>query len=300
MARPLREDAQQQSEASQPRSVVSLARRVPVPEVRRDRGTRPVPAARGQQQQLRPHLALLEPIRRPPRPRRLLPSVDHPRPRRQRPPVHDPDPGRSHFAARGADHAALPHAQLVRLLASRHPRFANSTDALAPRSTLSNRKESRKRNLQFAVPLVVPLSPSVRIVESDASIATLQEVLEDHCESLGLSKEDPILAYTERIRTMHRQEPPLNVSPACFSPSRLITSSSTDMLAAIRDPCGPPGSLRRAQQQDGPGRRAQEGQSEPFSRTVTSTSQADTAQFSLSTSPSQWLRPTISGTCAST
>ena len=122
--------------------------------------------------------------------------------------------------------------QLFRMLnwcvfsASCHPGPANSTDALASRSTLSNRKESRKRNLQFAVPVVVPLSPSVRIVESDASIATLQEVLEDHCESLGLSKEDPILAYTERIRTMHRQEPPLNVSPA-FLPhlSRLITSS---------------------------------------------------------------------------
>lgn len=62
------------------------------------------------------------------------------------------------------------------------------------------------------MPVVVPLSPSVRIVESDASIATLQDVLEDHCESLGLSKEDPILAYTERIRTMHRQDPALNVS----------------------------------------------------------------------------------------
>ncbi|GAA5822515.1 hypothetical protein JCM11251_006364 [Rhodosporidiobolus azoricus] len=75
--------------------------------------------------------------------------------------------------------------------------------------TLSNRKESRKRNLQFTIPVVVPLSPSVRIVENDASIATLQEVLEQHCDSLGLRKEDPILAVTERIRTLHRHEPPL-------------------------------------------------------------------------------------------
>ncbi|GAA6030453.1 hypothetical protein JCM8097_009114 [Rhodosporidiobolus ruineniae] len=76
--------------------------------------------------------------------------------------------------------------------------------------TLANRKESRKRNLQFTVPVVVPLSPSVRIVENDASIMTLQDVLEQHCEDLGLKKEDPILAVTERIRTLHRQEPALD------------------------------------------------------------------------------------------
>ncbi|BGP26145.1 transcription-associated protein 1 [Rhodotorula toruloides] len=76
--------------------------------------------------------------------------------------------------------------------------------------TLANRKESRKRNLQFMVPTVVPLSPGVRIVENDASVTTLQEILEDHVESMGLRKEDPVLAFTERIRTLHRHEPPLS------------------------------------------------------------------------------------------
>ncbi|GJN92776.1 hypothetical protein Rhopal_005814-T1 [Rhodotorula paludigena] len=76
--------------------------------------------------------------------------------------------------------------------------------------TLANRKESRKRNLQFTVPIVVPFSPSVRIVENDASIVSLQEILESHCDSLGLRKEDPILAVTERLRTLHRQDPPLD------------------------------------------------------------------------------------------
>ncbi|BGP49947.1 transcription-associated protein 1 [Rhodotorula kratochvilovae] len=76
--------------------------------------------------------------------------------------------------------------------------------------TLANRKESRKRNLQFTIPVVVPLSPSVRIIENDASITSMQEILEQHCEQLGLRKEDPILAVTERLRTLHRHEPPLD------------------------------------------------------------------------------------------
>lgn len=57
----------------------------------------------------------------------------------------------------------------------------------------------------------MPFSPSVRIVENDASIVSLQEILESHCDSLGLRKEDPILAVTERLRTLHRQDPPLDV-----------------------------------------------------------------------------------------
>lgn len=71
--------------------------------------------------------------------------------------------------------------------------------------------------MQFTVPIVVPLSPGVRIVENDASVTTLQEILEDHVESMGLRKEDPVLAFTERIRTLHRHEPPLSVRSYCLN-----------------------------------------------------------------------------------
>ncbi|GAA5907251.1 hypothetical protein JCM6882_008402 [Rhodosporidiobolus microsporus] len=96
--------------------------------------------------------------------------------------------------------------------------------------TLSNRKESRKRNLQFTIPVVVPLSPSVRIVENDASIATLQEVLEQHCESLGLRKEDPILAVTERIRTLHRHEPPLGRAEIVNGRQEILEETALKMV----------------------------------------------------------------------
>ncbi|GAA5864979.1 hypothetical protein JCM8547_004259 [Rhodosporidiobolus lusitaniae] len=96
--------------------------------------------------------------------------------------------------------------------------------------TLNNRKESRKRNLQFTIPVVVPLSPSVRIIENDASITTLQDVFEQHCEMLGLKKEDPVLAVTERIRTLHRQEPALGRAEIINGRQEILEEISHKMI----------------------------------------------------------------------
>ncbi|GAA5983547.1 hypothetical protein JCM5350_000270 [Sporobolomyces pararoseus] len=72
---------------------------------------------------------------------------------------------------------------------------------------LASRKESRKRNLQFNVPAIVPFSAGVRIIENDDSITSLQDVYEQHCRSIGISREDPILAFTERMQALYRQSP---------------------------------------------------------------------------------------------
>jgi transformation/transcription domain-associated protein len=61
---------------------------------------------------------------------------------------------------------------------------------------------------------VVPIAPGVRLIENDASITSLQDIFEQHCESIGIKKEDPLLAHSERIRALHRQDPPLGVSSA--------------------------------------------------------------------------------------
>ncbi|KAK4700569.1 transformation/transcription domain-associated protein, partial [Phenoliferia sp. Uapishka_3] len=74
---------------------------------------------------------------------------------------------------------------------------------------LATRKESRKRNLFFHIPIVVPLAPGVRLVENDASVTSLQDIYELYCESKGMQKEEPILTHTEKLRFLHRQNPPL-------------------------------------------------------------------------------------------
>lgn len=81
-----------------------------------------------------------------------------------------------------------------------------------PCSPLATRKESRKRNLNFTIPVIVPLAPGVRLVENDASVTSLQDIYEQHCDLVGMKKEEPILAHTERVRALHRAQPPLSVS----------------------------------------------------------------------------------------
>ncbi|WDK12319.1 FAT domain-containing protein [Colletotrichum graminicola] len=66
--------------------------------------------------------------------------------------------------------------------------------------TLSRRKESRRRDLQFTLPLMVPLAPHIRIVQEDTSYITLQSVYEDHCRRHGMSKDDPVLFTMEKLR----------------------------------------------------------------------------------------------------
>ena len=66
---------------------------------------------------------------------------------------------------------------------------------------LSKRKESRRRNLNFTLPLMQPLAPSIRLIQDDASYISLQGVYEDHCRRNNINKDDPLLFTLEKLRT---------------------------------------------------------------------------------------------------
>jgi transformation/transcription domain-associated protein len=66
--------------------------------------------------------------------------------------------------------------------------------------TLGRKKESRRRDLQFTLPLMVPLAPHIRIVQEDTSYITLHGVYEDHCRRTGMQKDEPILFTLEKLR----------------------------------------------------------------------------------------------------
>ncbi|CAG8473496.1 8844_t:CDS:10, partial [Racocetra fulgida] len=61
-------------------------------------------------------------------------------------------------------------------------------------------QQSRKRNLSFHLPLIIPLGPQIRIVQDDPSYCSLQEVYEDHCDVTGISKDEAIIYYTNKMR----------------------------------------------------------------------------------------------------
>jgi transformation/transcription domain-associated protein len=68
--------------------------------------------------------------------------------------------------------------------------------------TLSSKKESRRRDLQFTLPLMVPLAPHIRIVQEDPTWITLQGVYEDHCRRTGISKDEPVLFTMDKLRAL--------------------------------------------------------------------------------------------------
>ncbi|KFY73637.1 hypothetical protein V499_06289 [Pseudogymnoascus sp. VKM F-103] len=69
-------------------------------------------------------------------------------------------------------------------------------------ATLSKRKESRRRNLNFHLPLMIPLAPHIRMVQDDTSYISLQGIFEDHCRKSGLLKDDPILFTMDKLRIL--------------------------------------------------------------------------------------------------
>ncbi|KAF2455722.1 hypothetical protein BDY21DRAFT_71272 [Lineolata rhizophorae] len=74
-------------------------------------------------------------------------------------------------------------------------------------SVLLKRKESRRRNIQFHLPLMIPLSPSVRLVQDDASYISLQGIYEDHCRRNGINKDEPILFAMEKLSAINPVSP---------------------------------------------------------------------------------------------
>ena len=69
-------------------------------------------------------------------------------------------------------------------------------------NTVLDRKiQTRKRGLRFNVPMAVPISPQLRLLESDETSVSMQDIYERHCKELGIGKDDPIVAWVEKMRS---------------------------------------------------------------------------------------------------
>lgn len=62
---------------------------------------------------------------------------------------------------------------------------------------LSHKKESRRRNLQFTLPVAVPFSSHIRIVQDDSKYVSMHAIYEEHCRRVGRSRDEP-LEYTAK------------------------------------------------------------------------------------------------------
>ncbi|KAL3706148.1 transcription-associated protein 1 [Talaromyces marneffei ATCC 18224] len=65
---------------------------------------------------------------------------------------------------------------------------------------LAKRKESRRRNLYFHLPLMVPVAPHIRLVRDDPSYISMQGIYEDYCRRESINKDEPVLFTMEKMR----------------------------------------------------------------------------------------------------
>ncbi|KAG6837441.1 hypothetical protein H0H93_009535 [Arthromyces matolae] len=72
-------------------------------------------------------------------------------------------------------------------------------------SALGRKKESRKRNLHFHLPASVSFSPVVRLVQMDASYVPLGDIFDRHCQTIGISREEPILYSGEKVKKVLKE-----------------------------------------------------------------------------------------------
>ncbi|KAI1261293.1 FAT domain-containing protein [Xylariaceae sp. FL1019] len=110
--------------------------------------------------------------------------------------------GVSHRRLKIRGHDGSVHAFAIQHPAARHCRREERILQLFRQlnQTLAKKKESRRRDLQFTVPLMIPLAPHIRIVQEDTSYVTLQGIYEDHCRRNGMTKDDPVMFTMDKLR----------------------------------------------------------------------------------------------------
>ena len=70
---------------------------------------------------------------------------------------------------------------------------------------LARNKECRKRNLTFHIPIAVSCSPNLRLLQNDSSYVTFMDIYEQHCDRIGIAREDPTLVPGEKVKTVLRE-----------------------------------------------------------------------------------------------
>lgn len=94
------------------------------------------------------------------------------------------------------------HAFAVQFPAARHCRREECLFQLFRifGDTLSKKVETRRRNIQFTLPIAVPLSPHIRIINDDSRDISMQKVYEDFCRRNGKNRDEPFIYTIEKLR----------------------------------------------------------------------------------------------------
>ncbi|KAJ1570141.1 hypothetical protein HK096_003231 [Nowakowskiella sp. JEL0078] len=103
---------------------------------------------------------------------------------------------------------------------------------------LEKKKETRRRNLTFHLPSIIPIASAVRLVQDDITYKSLQEIYEDYCRGKGIHKDDPIIYHLSRMKDIVQSE---DVKKGKMD----LPNLKAEILAAISENMIPPNILSR-------------------------------------------------------
>ncbi|CCJ31022.1 unnamed protein product [Pneumocystis jirovecii] len=66
---------------------------------------------------------------------------------------------------------------------------------------LLRKKETRRRNITFTLPIAIPIAPHIRIVEDDPSGISLQGIYEEYCRRHNMHKDEPLEYFASKLNS---------------------------------------------------------------------------------------------------
>ncbi|KAG4305579.1 hypothetical protein PORY_001135 [Pneumocystis oryctolagi] len=66
---------------------------------------------------------------------------------------------------------------------------------------LLRKKETRRRNIVFTLPIAIPIAPHIRIVEDDPSGISLQGIYEEYCRRHDMHKDEPLEYFALKLNS---------------------------------------------------------------------------------------------------
>lgn len=67
--------------------------------------------------------------------------------------------------------------------------------------SLKQNPNSRRRGLDFSIPVIVPVSAHVRLIQDEADLVTLEEIYERFCVTKSIDPEDVLIYYRDQFQT---------------------------------------------------------------------------------------------------
>lgn len=89
---------------------------------------------------------------------------------------------------------------------------------------LDRKVQTRKRNINLTLPIAVPLSPHIRLLNDSESMSTLQDVYEQYCKKSNINRDEPLLYYYSKMKSA--------VDPTLPDPD--ITSTKVEIFSGIQ------------------------------------------------------------------